>query len=75
VSAASHNRVRKGRLVGAGLLLLVASLPGILNVLAKDHVSTAEGAWAWLSLLAFLVAVVGLLALAALTVRDLARGS
>jgi hypothetical protein len=73
MNAASHTRVRRGRLIGAGLVLLAASVPGIFNVLAKDHVSTAEGIWAWVSLLAFVVAVVGLLAVAALVVRDLAK--
>jgi len=50
-------------------LLLAASVPGILNVLAKDHVSTAEGIIAWVSAVAFVVAVLGLVVLLALSLR------
>lgn len=43
------------------LLLLAASLPGILNVVAKDHVSTTEGVIAWISVVMFGSAVIALL--------------
>jgi hypothetical protein len=57
--------VRSGRLILAALVLLVASVPGILNVLAKDHVSTAEGVVAWLSAAVFVASALALLVLLA----------
>jgi hypothetical protein len=52
---------RRRNVVALALLLLAASLPGILNVLAKDHVSTTEGIVAWISVVAFVVAIITLL--------------
>jgi hypothetical protein len=66
---------RRRRLVLLDLVALAASVPGILNVVAKDQVSTAEGVLAWISALVFLVSLLGLLALVALTIRDALRGS
>lgn len=53
------------------LALLVASLPGLLNVIAKDHVSTAEGVVAWISLVVFLASLAGLIAFVFVWVRRL----
>jgi hypothetical protein len=66
---------RRRRLVLLDLVVLAASVPGILNVVAKDRVSTAEGVVAWISALVLLVSLLGLLALVALTIRDALRGS
>jgi uncharacterized membrane protein YhaH (DUF805 family) len=63
--------MRLRRLVLIDLALLLVSLPGLLNVVAKDHVSTAEGVIAWISILALVVSLLGLLALVALGVRRL----
>jgi hypothetical protein len=52
---------RRRNLAALALLLLAASLPGILNVVAKDHVSTTEGIIAWISVVAFGVAIITLL--------------
>jgi hypothetical protein len=52
---------RPRSVVVLALLLLAASLPGILNVVAKDHVSTTEGIIALISVVAFGVAVITLL--------------
>jgi len=54
---------RRRNVVALALLLLAASLPGILNVLAKDHVSTTEGIVAWVSVVAFGAAVITLMTL------------
>jgi hypothetical protein len=64
---------RRRRLVLIDLAALAASIPGILNVVAKDQVSTAEGVVAWISAGVFVVSLLGLLALAALTIRDVLR--
>ena len=50
-------------LVVIDVLVLAASVVGILSQIAKDHPSTAEGAVWLVSLAAFALAVVGLLAL------------
>jgi hypothetical protein len=61
------------RLLVFDLVLLVASLPGVVNVLAKDHVSTAEGVIAWISLIALVVSLFGLALLVVRAVRALVR--
>lgn len=50
------------------LVVLAACVPGILNVVAKDQVSTAEGVIAWISAVGFVVALLALLVLAAVGV-------
>ena len=50
------------------LVVLAACVPGILNVVAKDQVSTTEGVVAWISAAGFVVAVLALLVLAAVGV-------
>jgi hypothetical protein len=45
------------------LVVLAACVPGILNVVAKDQVSTAEGVVAWISAVGFVVALLALLVL------------
>ena len=68
--------MRKTRnLAALGALLVIASLPGLLNVLAKDHVSTAEGVIAWVSLVALMVGVLALVTLAAIRLRRFANPS
>jgi hypothetical protein len=52
---------------------LVAAIPGILNVVAKDQVSTAEGVVAWISAAVLIASLLGLLVLVALTIRDVFR--
>jgi hypothetical protein len=54
---------RRRNVVALALLLLAASLPGILNVLGKDHASTTEGIVAWISVVAFGVAIIALMTL------------
>jgi hypothetical protein len=66
---------RRRNLVALDLVLLVASLPGIVNALAKDHVSTAEGVIAWISAVLFLVAVLGFVVLLAVGLRRFADRS
>src|SRR3954451_721830 len=56
-----RSRIRRTRnLVALDLLLLAASVPGVLNVVAKDRVSTTEGVLACVSAVAFVVAAGGL---------------
>ena len=57
------------------LVVLVACVPGILNVVAKDQVSTTEGVVAWISAMGFLVALLALLALGVYGVLRLFRGT
>jgi uncharacterized membrane protein YhaH (DUF805 family) len=66
---------RTRAVAASALILLVASVPGILNVIAKDRVSTAEGVIAWISLVAFVAAVVTLIALAGIGVRRFTKPS
>jgi hypothetical protein len=61
--------MRLRRLVLLDFVLLIASLPGLLNVLAKDHVSTAEGVVAWISFIVLVASLMGLLALTVVAVR------
>ena len=44
-------------------------------MLAKDHPSTTDGVIAWISLVAFMVAVITLIALAAIRLRRFAKPS
>jgi len=64
---------RRARLLLIDLVALAASVPGILNVVAKDQVSTTEGVIAWISAAVFVVSLLGLLVLAALTIGDALR--
>jgi hypothetical protein len=66
---------RRRRLVLIDLVALAAAVPGILNVVAKDHVSTAEGVLAWISAVVLVGSLLGLVALVALTIRDALRSS
>ena len=56
------------------LVVLVACVPGILNVVAKDQVSTTEGVVAWISAMGFLVALLALLVLGVFGALRLLRG-
>lgn len=56
-------------------LLVIASLPGLLNVLAKDHVSTRDGVIAWVSLAALVIGVITLVTLAVIWLRRFANPS
>jgi threonine/homoserine/homoserine lactone efflux protein len=55
------------------LVVLAACVPGILNVVAKDQVSTAEGVVAWISAVGFVVALLALLVLGVFGVLRLFR--
>jgi uncharacterized membrane protein YhaH (DUF805 family) len=68
-------RKRLRTLILLDLLLLAACVPGIVNVLAKDDVSTAEGVAAWISVVAFIVLLVALVVLIAVGFRRLAKRS
>ena len=63
--------MRLRSLVVLDLVVLAACIPGILNVAAKDDVSTAEGVVAWVSAVGLIVAVLALVVLVALGVRRL----
>jgi len=68
--------IRRTRsVVALAVLLLLASVPGLLNVAAKDHPSTAEGVIALVSLAVFAVAVITLIAVAAIRLLRLANPS
>jgi hypothetical protein len=56
------------------LVVLAACVPGILNVVAKDQVSTTEGVIAVISPAVFVVALLVLLVLAVFGVLRLFRG-
>jgi predicted MFS family arabinose efflux permease len=64
---------RTRNLVAIDVLVLAASVVGILSQIAKDHPSTAEGTVWVVSVAAFGLAVVGLLALIAVWLGRLAR--
>jgi len=64
---------RTRNLVVIDVLLLAASVVGILSQIAKDHPSTAEGTVWVVSVVAFGLAVVGLVALTAVWLGRLAR--
>jgi predicted MFS family arabinose efflux permease len=64
---------RTRNLVAIDVLVLAASVVGILSQIAKDHPSTAEGTVWMVSVAAFGLAVVGLLALIAVWLGRLAR--
>lgn len=55
------------------MALIAVSVPGILDVIAKDHVSRAEGVLAWASIVALLAGLVALLVAIVGGVRMLAR--
>jgi hypothetical protein len=57
------------------LVVLAACVPGMLNVAAKDQVSTAEAVIAWISAAGFVVALLALLVLAVFGVLRLLRGT
>ena len=61
--------MRLRRLIALDLLLLAASVPGIFNVLAKDHVSTFEGVIAWVSAAVFILSLLALLGLIVVSIR------
>ena len=65
--------MRLRNLIVLNLVLLAACVPGIFNVLAKDHVSTAEGVVALVSAGGFVVFLVCLVVLLAVSVRRLAK--
>ena len=65
--------MRLRTLIVLDLVLLAACVPGIFNVLAKDRVSTAEGVVAWISAAGFVVFLLALLVLLAVSVRRLAK--
>ena len=65
--------MRLRNLIVLNLVLLAACVPGIFNVLAKDQVSTAEGVIAWISAAGFVVFLLALLVLLAVSVRRLAK--
>ena len=65
--------MRLRNLVVLDLVLLAVCVPGIFNVLAKDHVSTAEGVVALVSAAGLVAFLVALLVLLAVSVRRLAR--
>lgn len=64
---------RPHNLTVVALLLLAASVPGILNVVAKDHVSSTEGVIAWISVTVFVAAVITLVTLAGIRLRRFAK--
>jgi hypothetical protein len=63
--------MRLRSLVVLDLVVLAACIPGILNVAAKDDVSTAEGVIAWVSAIGLIVALLALVVFVALGVRRL----
>ena len=63
--------MRLRSLVVLDLVVLAACIPGILNVAAKDDVSTAEGVVAWVSAIGLIVALLALVVFVALGVRRL----
>ena len=66
--------MRRRNVLLLDLVVLAACVPGILNVVAKDRVSTAEGVVAWISAVGFVVALLALLVLGVLGVVRLFRG-
>jgi hypothetical protein len=67
--------VRLRNLIALDVVLFAACVPGIFNVLAKDHVSRVEGVIAWVSAAGLILSVLGLLVLLALGVRRFVRPS
>ena len=67
--------MRLRNLIVLDLVLLAACVPGIFNVLAKDHVSTAEGLIAWISAVGLAVSLLALLVLLALGIRRFGKPS
>jgi hypothetical protein len=65
--------MRLRNLVVLDLVLLAVCVPGIFNVLAKDHVSTAEGVVALVSAAGLVAFLVALLVLLAVSVRRLVK--
>jgi hypothetical protein len=53
--------MRLRNLIVIDVLLLALALPGMLNVLFKNHASNAESVVAWISLVAFAGGVLALL--------------
>jgi hypothetical protein len=72
---ARSDRRRVGKLILLDLALVAACVPGIFNVLAKDHVSTTEGVIAWVSAVGFVVFVGALLVLIGIGLRRFANSS
>lgn len=64
---------RTRTLVVFDVLVLAASVAGILSQIAKDHPSAAEGTVWVVSLAAFALAIVGLVALTAVWLSRFAR--
>jgi hypothetical protein len=72
--AGARNAPRRVRnLILLDLALIAACVPGIFNVLAKDHVSTTEGVVAWVSAIAFVLLALGLVVLIGVAARRFAR--
>ena len=69
MAAVRSQRTRLRNLILLNLALLVACVPGIFTVLAKDHVSTTEGVVAWVSAVALILLLVVLLVLIGVSVR------
>ena len=67
--------MRLRNLIALDLVLLAACVSGIFNVVAKDHVSTVEGAIAWVPAAGLIVSALALLVLLALGVRRFVRPS
>ena len=65
--------MRLRNLVVLDLVLLAVCVPGVFNVLAKDHVSTAEGVVALVSAAGLVAFLVALLVLLAVSVRRLVK--
>jgi hypothetical protein len=63
------------KLIALDLLLLALRIPGVFNVLAKDHVSTAEGVIALVSGAGLILFLLVLLVLLAVGARRLAGSS